>query len=210
MIVPARAVPIGALLLAISAIIGAAVTYVGEPEVDEVLVRNAVDLRGGWFGDVMVALSDVGWARWLIPAAIVVSLWLGVRERRWRAALIVAMATPAAAVVSRVLKESFERARPAGGVDLLIDGFSMPSGHSASSAAFAVSLLVVITHPRLRRVALVVLPLFVLLVGVSRVVLGAHYPSDVLAGFCSGAGAALLVAVFLSRLPRSNVEDITS
>ena len=201
MIVPRRTVAPGALLVAATIVIGSAVTFVGAPPIDEAAVREARSLRDGWFYRLMLWLSDVGYSRWLIPAALVVSLPLGVLRARWRDALIVAFATTTAAVVTRVLKETFERARPSDGVDLLVAGFSMPSGHSSSSAAFVASLLIVTRHPRARRVAWAVLPLFALLVGVSRVVLGAHYPSDVVAGFCSGVGVTLLVASAVRAIP---------
>jgi undecaprenyl-diphosphatase len=210
LILPPRAASLGALLLAISVVIAALVTFVGAPPFDDDLVRHAASLRDGWIGAVMDLASEVGWARWMIPLVAVVAVFLGAIRRRWRAALCVALSTPVASTVSRVLKESFERTRPAGGVDPLIAGFSMPSGHATATAAFAVSALVVTTQPRLRRVAVVVLPVFSLLVGVSRGVLGAHYPRDVIAGWCVGAGVALLVAVACSSLPRRNVEEITS
>jgi undecaprenyl-diphosphatase len=202
---PPRAAPIGALLAVICVAIGAAVTFIGAPHLDQVLVDRAADLRDGWFGQLMTWLSDVGYARWLGPLVLVLSIFTGLVVRRWDAALVLALSVPLAALCSRVLKESFERARPSDGVDLLIAGFSMPSGHATTSSAFAVSLLLVITHPLGRRVALVVLPAFALLVGVSRVVLGAHYPSDVIAGFCLGTGVALLVGRGVSawrRAPR--------
>lgn len=201
MIEARRRLRLGALLVTTAATIGTAVTFIGEPEFDEQAVDEARGLRDGWFGQLMVWLSDVGYSLWLVPAALVIALLLGVALRRWRDALLVAFATTCAAVVTRVLKESFERARPEDGVDLLIAGFSMPSGHAASSAAFATSL-VLATHRngRLHRLVLVVLPLLALLVGLSRVVLGAHYPSDVIAGFCSGVGVALLVAAAIGML----------
>jgi undecaprenyl-diphosphatase len=210
LILPPRAASIGALLVAISIGIGASVTFIGEPQLDHVIVEHAAELRdGGWYYDLLAWLSDVGYARWLIPAGGVIALMYGIVLHRWRAALVVALSTPVAALGSRTLKESFERARPADGVDVLVAGFSMPSGHATSSAAFAASVIIVLAHARARRIAIVVLALFALLVGVSRVVLGAHYPSDVIAGFCLGTGVALLVAVAVCRIPhpRSTVRD---
>lgn len=196
-----RRLRLGALLLVIAIAIGAAVTYLGEPPFDDWASREARTLRDGWFGQLMVWLSDVGYARWLIPAAIVVSVAYGVALRRWRDALVIAMGTTVAAVVTRLLKETFDRTRPSEGVDLLFAGFSMPSGHATSSAAFVTTLLVATHRGRYHRAAQVLGGAFALLVGLSRVVLGAHYPSDVIAGFCSGVGVALLVAAAVGHLP---------
>jgi len=71
-----------------------------------------------------------------------------------------------------------------------LDAFSFPSGHTLHAVAFTV---VAVSHfPAL---ASVLVP-FTLLVALSRVVLGLHYPSDVLAGAAIGAGVALVVLAF--------------
>ena len=93
----------------------------------------------------------------------------------------------------KLLKSSTSRPRPyqvLGGVRLgiaPIDAFSFPSGHTLHAVAFT---LVAVSHfPAL---AAVLVP-FTLLVALSRVVLGLHYPSDVLAGAAIGAGVAQIV-----------------
>jgi len=96
-------------------------------------------------------------------------------------------------VVYKLLKSRTTRPRPyqvLGGVRLGIaplDAFSFPSGHTLHAVAFTV---VAVSHfPAL---ASVLVP-FTLLVALSRVVLGLHYPSDVLAGAAIGALVAQLV-----------------
>lgn len=193
-----RRLRLGSSLLVVAILIAAAVTLVGAPPFDRPLLREAAALRDGWFGVLMVWVSEVGYARRLIPAAAVVYVAYGLALRRWRDGLVIAFGVTTAAVVTRLLKETFERARPSDGVEILAAGFSMPSGHATSSAAFAASLLLA-THRggRLHRVLLVLGPAFALLVGLSRVVLGVHYPSDVVAGFCSGVGVTLIVAALV-------------
>ena len=96
-------------------------------------------------------------------------------------------------VVYKLLKSRTTRPRPyqvlggiRAGIDPL-DAFSFPSGHTLHAVAFTV---VAVSHfPAL---ASVLVP-FTLLVALSRVVLGLHYPSDVLAGAAIGAGVAQAV-----------------
>jgi undecaprenyl-diphosphatase len=96
-------------------------------------------------------------------------------------------------IVYKLLKSSTSRPRPyqvlrdiRAGIDPL-DAFSFPSGHTLHAVAF--TAVAVFYIPAL---ALVLVP-FTLLVGLSRVVLGLHYPSDVLAGAILGAGIAQAV-----------------
>jgi membrane-associated phospholipid phosphatase len=84
-------------------------------------------------------------------------------------------------------------------------GYSFPSGHSAlSMVAYGIFALLVVHSSLARPVKCVVITLLgalVLLVGLSRVYLGVHYPSDVLGGWLSGAAIVLLFeALVWSRL----------
>jgi undecaprenyl-diphosphatase len=73
-----------------------------------------------------------------------------------------------------------------------LDHFSFPSGHTLHAVAF--TLVVLVYYPGL---AWLLLP-FTLLIAVSRVVLGLHYPSDVLAGALLGAAIAALSLFLMS------------
>jgi membrane-associated phospholipid phosphatase len=80
-------------------------------------------------------------------------------------------------------------------------GASFPSGHATGSSALATVLIVaavpLLASPALRRVAVVVLVLYVLTMMVSRPILGVHFPTDVLAGAVLGTGWALVCASVL-------------
>ena len=126
--------------------------------------------------------------------------WL--RDDR-RAALQLSIAALTAPIVSWLVKSRIERARPTE-VPRLVEvwGFSYPSGHSVAAAYFYLTLAIVVwtrTQSRFARGA--VLSVAVVLgglVALSRSYLGAHYPSDTLAGVAVGAGLALLVAAAFS------------
>ncbi len=92
-----------------------------------------------------------------------------------------------ASFLNVLFKNLFQRPRPVG-LNLVAEtGFSFPSGHAMLSMA-VLGMLVVIAHDRMRpgrRRLLVIagLSALILLVGLSRLYLGVHYPSDVLAGY---------------------------
>jgi undecaprenyl-diphosphatase len=125
------------------------------------------------------------------------SVMLALSVAQGRPGVAIALRMLAAGIIGlvayKLLKSSTSRPRPylvLGGVRLGIaplDAFSFPSGHTLHAVAFT---LVAVSHfPAL---ASVLVP-FTLLVALSRVVLGLHYPSDVLAGAAIGAGVAQVV-----------------
>lgn len=146
----------------------------------------------------------------LLTLAVVGYLYL---DRKPRAAWFVVVAVAGGLLLSTGLKELFDRARP----DLVPHGSytytaSFPSGHSMLSAVTYLTLGTLLARLQSRRALkvylLAVALVFTLLVGVSRVYLGVHWPTDVLAGWSAGAAWAILcwtVARFLQR--RGQVEQ---
>lgn len=126
--------------------------------------------------------------------AVVVALVLWLVGRR-RAAVYMLLVRVAAVVAAYALKESVRRARPVLAHPVAhAAGFSFPSGHATGSAAFYGSLAIVLAGRVATplRVAIGVVP--PLVVATTRVLLGVHFPSDVVAGLAVGWAVALLVA----------------
>jgi undecaprenyl-diphosphatase len=124
--------------------------------------------------------------------------------RRSRAAVYVLVVRLVELGVETGLKWIIERPRPTVPVVLTTaSASSFPSGHAAGTAALCVSLLA-LTLPHIGRAARFLLLLAAVVVAVavaaSRVVLGVHYPSDVLAGLLLGALCALAATPILSRV----------
>ena len=170
---------------------------------DEALLRLVLDLRWGPLTALMALLS-AWWVKGVVIAAAgAVADW----RRRPRSvpwsALLATAALLLASLASGLLKDAFDRARPALAEPLvsLPGDASLPSGHAATAAAAAG--VVALLHPRLR------LPLAGLVVAIarSRVYLGVHYPSDVLAGAGLGLAIAWLVVALARRVVRARRED---
>ena len=126
--------------------------------------------------------------------------------RRWRTALLVLVSVGGGMVVSTVLKMGFDRPRPDLSPVARVFTASFPSGHAMLSAVTYLTLgalLARVTVVRSLKVFCLGGAVFLtLLVGSSRVYLGVHYPTDVLAGWCVGFAWALLclsVAIALQR-----------
>lgn len=103
-----------------------------------------------------------------------------------------------------LLKQGFARPRPDVVPHLVAaDGSSFPSGHSFNAAVVYVSIGLVFAAMSLRspvrRTIIGATIVVSLLAGISRVMLGVHYPSDVMAGWMGGAGWTFLVFGLFSR-----------
>jgi undecaprenyl-diphosphatase len=147
-----------------------------------------------WLLSVSRALTYLGDPTVVTVVAAVAAVVMVVAGRR-RAALYLLLARLVALVLGYTLKESVRRARPVLAHPVAhVSGFSFPSGHALGSAALYASLAVAAgaRTPMPARVAIAVVP--PLLVAATRVLLGVHFPSDVLAGLFLGWAIALLVA----------------
>ncbi|MEO6277990.1 phosphatase PAP2 family protein [Roseateles sp.] len=145
---------------------------------------------------VMRELSSLGSTPVMTLFTALAAGYLCVARRPARAAAVsLAMVTAALAVTA--LKTGFGRARPDPAfAALLQQGLSFPSGHASMSAVFYLTVGVLLAHRQegLRMQAFLVgaAAFMTVLIGVTRVMLGVHWASDVLAGWAFGAGWAAL------------------
>jgi undecaprenyl-diphosphatase len=126
-------------------------------------------------------------------------------HRRWKHAGVMAGTILLAQFCSRLLKNFYDRPRPDLAPHLVeVYSASFPSGHSMLSAATYLTLAALIAHlevTRRARVMVFVLALLLIFaIGFSRVYMGVHWPSDVMAGWCAGAAWALGAWLVLIRL----------
>lgn len=133
------------------------------------------------------AVTFLGEPTVLIIAGVVFALvmwWQG----HLRTGLTLLAVTMAGRLFSELQKYEVARVRPAFEPHLvLVKSSSFPSGHSASSMIFYLTLALVLTHRgRWRHLAAAGAILLALLIGLSRVMLGVHWPSDVIGGWVFG------------------------
>lgn len=159
-------------------------------------------LRAPWLDTVMMIASALGDGSQRTAVTVLVALYL-VWRRRWRWALALALAMIGAAIATPAVKAAFHVARPTA-IYSGVDAFSFPSGH-ASSAATLYLVLAWMTASALPRrwwpLAWTPAVALVLVTMISRVYLGAHWPSDVIAGAALGAALACLAIVLASSAP---------
>jgi undecaprenyl-diphosphatase len=159
-----------------------------------------------WLEGAMRDITSLGSASVLvlITAAVIIYLLL---VRRWGTALLTFVAVAGGQVLSSLLKLGIDRPRPELVSHLVTEtSLSFPSGHAMLSAVTYLtlgSLAARFLHGRATKIYVLSLAvLTTVLVGVSRIYLGVHWPSDVLAGWCAGFAWAMLcwlVARFLQR-----------
>ena len=177
-------------------------------------MRHGPDLEPIGSPAVQEAARDITALGGVMVLTIVTGIAIGflVLDGKRRMAVFVAVAVLSGMLAGVVLKRVFHRSRP----DIVphavyVDSTSFPSGHSMMSAVTYLTLgaLLARSHEqrRFRAYFLLLAVLLTVMVGITRVYLGVHWPTDVLGGWCVGAAWAMLcwwVAVWLQR--RGSVE----
>jgi undecaprenyl-diphosphatase len=134
-------------------------------------------------------MSFVGSTLFLTLATAGVIVWFALR--RWgREAKLFALTMIGASLLNLTLKLTFQRPRPVPFFNLTApESFSFPSGHSLASCCFFAGLAAILSgrvkRRRPRTIIWVIATTMFLLIGLSRIYLGVHYTTDVIAGFSS-------------------------
>jgi undecaprenyl-diphosphatase len=176
---------------------------------------NPADPVGpAWVEEMARDVSALGGFAWITFATLVIAGYLWI-DGKGRMALLLVATTGTGALVSMLLKSIFARPRPELVPHLSqVFSSSFPSGHSMIAAVVYLTLgsllASVISRLTLKVYVLSVAVLLTVAVGVTRVYLGVHYPTDVLAGWLAGLVWALvcwLVARVLQRRGRVEGES---
>ncbi len=160
----------------------------GEPfDFDEPLLLFAQSIAHAGYDRVFGFFSLVGYAWGVVPADILLVLVLAAC-RRLREGLFAGVALAGSGLLNMAAKRAFSRERPGLWESIAPEtSYSFPSGHAMGSMTLALVLVLLAWPTRWRVPVLVAMAVFVPMVGMSRVYLGVHYPSDIVAGWTAAS-----------------------
>jgi membrane-associated phospholipid phosphatase len=169
----------------------------------DVAILNAIHSHASSTLDWLAPrLTNLGSVWTVFPIAVAIAIWL-ITQQRWRPVLYFTITLLGCALINRTAKTLWQRARP----DLwqstypLPTDFSFPSGHAMTSMVFVAALLGLPLGNRGRWLVLILGGLYALSIAWTRLYLGVHYPSDIVAGWM----VAIAWAVGISQLVKLNI-----
>lgn len=167
---------------------------------DAAVLRSINSTSSAWQDTMWQVITDCGGAIAVTFVTILASVAL-VYRRSIRGALQFAMSVGGAMALSASLKLIFMRERPELWQQLIAEStYSFPSGHAIGSSAIALGVIVLLWHTKWRLWAVLGGLLYIGLIGYSRMYLGVHYPTDIMAGWLiSAAWVGLMVIAFRRR-----------
>lgn len=178
-------------------------------EFDSVVGDGIRTLRGDVLTSIFIFITDLGeFLPILILAIIFILIAVFILKLRWKV-LIIAGAVLGSWVTNAVLKLIFVRARPTVEHLSFADGYSFPSGHAMVSTTFYGLIGVILWNyfkekgwPVLSRSIAIFTIVWIALMCISRIYLGVHFPSDILAGAALGFAWLMLATMVMSRVKR--------
>ena len=178
------------LLLAVFGLITEDIVEGEQLVVDGPVEHYLIDRRTAGLTALMRVLTSFGSTTVVIPLLLVVGLVARRVLGSWRPLGFLAVTVAGATLTTTIIKIVIARPRPASGALVDALGYAFPSGHSTTGAAAWLAVAVVVasmTRATALRVLIgTVAAVVVVLIGVSRVYLGVHAPTDVLGGWAIG------------------------
>jgi len=190
------------VLIALFIELSLAVAQHRDPRFDQTVITWLHGHAQPWLDQVMIVVTHCGDAVVRIAVSLAVAAFFYRRYGRRREALAMLLALGLGEGFNYVFKLFFQRARPDLWETLIhLDSFSFPSGHAMGSTIVygSAAFLFAAAFPRFRWAFRLGAAVLVFLIGLSRVYLGVHWPSDVLGGFAAGLVVVFIVAYWYAR-----------
>ncbi|WP_174728776.1 phosphatase PAP2 family protein [Mesobacillus harenae] len=158
---------------------------------DDAVIGFFRAIESSTLNQAMIFITELGSVWFLATLSIItiLTLWIKVKDK-W-GILFFIIGIGGGGLLTRLLKYYYGRGRPSINPEIDAIGYSFPSGHSLGSLIFYGFITYFIIRSELKKsikwVAACLAGLLVVLIGMSRIYLGAHFPSDVIAGHLAGA-----------------------
>ncbi|WP_425455833.1 phosphatase PAP2 family protein [Ectobacillus funiculus] len=192
------------MILCAGVFIGMASTYETAVLVytDVAVSKYIHSFRNDMFTMFFRLISDIGSIRLYAPLVCLLALYFLIRKR-WLVVALLVVSLYGSRYLNFALKSWFERARPDIHTLVTATGYSFPSGHAMNATAFIgfIAYLAITEHRlelRQKAIIITVASLLIFSVTLSRVYLGVHYPTDILAG-CAAGGAWLILCILFHQ-----------
>lgn len=158
---------------------------------DDTIIGFFKAIESSTLDQVMIFITELGSVWFLATLSIItiLTLWIKVKDK-W-GILFFIIGIGGGGLLTKLLKYYYQRGRPSINPEIDAIGYSFPSGHSLGSLIFYGFIAYFIIRSEIKKsikwVAVLLTGVLVLLIGMSRIYLGAHFPSDVIAGHLAGA-----------------------
>lgn len=166
---------------------------------DEAVLQAVRGIASPLLDTIFVVGTDLGG----VIGVAVIGVLLGgyfIYKRRWHKLVFLLYALVGAVLLNVLLKSIFLRDRPDLWEHLVVeDSYSFPSGHAMASSALALALIALGWKTKFRWMILAAACFFVVFIGFSRLYLGVHYPTDVIAGWLVSTAWVSTVVYFMRR-----------
>lgn len=167
---------------------------------DQAVLLGIHQVHSPWLDALVASTTDIGG---LIGVVILTLLAVGLLclARKYRAVVQLLIGVGGAGLMNVLLKNMFERARPDLWQWLVHESsYSFPSGHAMASSALAMSVVLILWHTRWRWGAVAAAALYTVYVGLTRLYLGVHYPSDISAAWIISAAWVVLASMVIGTI----------
>jgi undecaprenyl-diphosphatase len=155
--------------------------------------------------NIMRVISFFGSVQFLIPAYIIIIAYFFI-QKKYRVGVDISIIAITSSALMFGLKAIFHRQRPDLPIIKGIYTYSFPSGHALSSFIFISILIFIIRNGKGKNIykwiATILLLLSSITIGISRIILRAHYPTDVIASFCLGIVWVIVSLWLLKKINR--------
>ncbi|WP_409304560.1 phosphatase PAP2 family protein [Peribacillus sp. SCS-155] len=167
---------------------------------DTTLQRFFYKAHGTFFEEFFAIITELGSAKVIGIGSLLLLLWIWIRRKDYAGIAIIVLGIAGGDQLNNLLKEFVARERPNINPAVDAEGFSFPSGHAMVGIIFYVLLAFFISKYvksiTVKRSIWSLAIFLVLLIGISRIVVQAHYPSDVVGGYAIGS-VCIIICLYI-------------